>query len=137
MNFSNDTSVFIPEYCVSDNPIRYECPRTPTNDYEYYHDTTRNDSDPATVELRLRPRTQSNTIHPDEFKRFKLVVALSWRFPNSRGTKVEKNANPCTRKVYSWILYGCKGNSMVYLKPLYSRLDRLALRQSSQLSTEA
>ena len=26
---------------------------------------------------------------------------------------------------------------MVYLKPLYSRLDRLALRQSSQLSTEA
>ena len=26
---------------------------------------------------------------------------------------------------------------MVYLKPLYSRLDRLAQRQSSQLSTEA
>ena len=26
---------------------------------------------------------------------------------------------------------------MVYLKPLYSRLDRLALRQSSQLSMEA
>ena len=26
---------------------------------------------------------------------------------------------------------------MVCLKPLYSRLDRLALRQSSQLSTEA
>ena len=26
---------------------------------------------------------------------------------------------------------------MVYLKPLYSRLDRLALRQSSQLSTKA
>ena len=26
---------------------------------------------------------------------------------------------------------------MVYLKPLYSRLDRLALRQSIQLSTEA
>ena len=39
--------------------------------------------------------------------------------------------------VYSWILNGCKGNSVVYLKPLYSRLDRLALRQSSQLSTEA
>ena len=26
---------------------------------------------------------------------------------------------------------------MMYLKPLYSRLDRLALRQGSQLSTEA
>ena len=26
---------------------------------------------------------------------------------------------------------------MVNLKPLYSRLDRLALRQSSQISTEA
>ena len=26
---------------------------------------------------------------------------------------------------------------MVYLKPLYSRLDRLARRQSSQFSTEA
>ena len=25
--FSNDTSVFIPEYCVSDNPIRHEQPR--------------------------------------------------------------------------------------------------------------
>ena len=30
-----------------------------------------------------------------------------------------------------------KGNSMVYLKPLYSRLDRLAYCQSSKLSTEA
>ena len=53
------------------------------------------------------------------------------------GNQGRKNANPCTRKVYSWIMYGCKGNSMVYLKPRYSRLDRLALRQSSQLSTEA
>ena len=32
--------------------------------------------------LRFRPRPQSNTIHPDEFIRFKLVVALSWRLPN-------------------------------------------------------
>ena len=68
MIFSNNTSVFISEYCVSDNPIRYERPRTPTNDHEYYQDTTRNDPDPATVELRLRPRPQSSTIHPDEFK---------------------------------------------------------------------
>ena len=60
----------------------HERPRTPTNDHEYYHGTTRNDPDPATVELRFRPRPQSNTIHPDEFKRFKLVVALSWRLPN-------------------------------------------------------
>ena len=67
MIFSNNTSVFIPEYCVSDNPIRYDRPRTPTNDHEYYHDTTRNDPDPATVELRHRPRPQSSTIHPDEF----------------------------------------------------------------------
>ena len=43
MIFSNDTSVFIPEYCVSDNPIRHKRPRTPTNDHEYYHDTTRNE----------------------------------------------------------------------------------------------
>ena len=42
------------------------------------------------------------------------------------GNQGRKNANPCTRKVYSWILYGCKGNSMMYLKLLYSRLDRLA-----------
>ena len=82
MIFSTDTSVFIPESFVSDNPIRYERPRMSTNDHEYYHDTTRNDPDPATVELRFRPRPQSNTIHTDEFKRFKLVVALSWRFSN-------------------------------------------------------
>ena len=42
------------------------------------------------------------------------------------GNQGRKNANPCTRKVYSWILYGCKGNYIVYLKPLYSGLDRLA-----------
>ena len=40
MIFSNNTSVFIPEYCVSDNPIRYERPRMTTNDHEYYHDAT-------------------------------------------------------------------------------------------------
>ena len=44
----------------------------------------RNDPDPATVELRPRPRPQSSTIHPDTFKRFNLVVALSSRFPNHR-----------------------------------------------------
>ena len=58
---SNDTSVFIPESCVSDNPIRYELPRTPTNNHEYYYGTARNDHDPTTVELRFRPRPQSHT----------------------------------------------------------------------------
>ena len=33
-------------------------------------------------------------------------------------------------------MYGYNGKSMVYLKPLYSRLDRLAKRQGRQLSTE-
>ena len=59
MIFSNDISVFIPESCVSDNPIPYERP--------YYHGTARNDPDPATVELRFRPRPKSNKIHADEF----------------------------------------------------------------------
>ena len=33
--------------------------------------------------------------------------------------------------------YDFKGDSMVYLKPLYSSLDRLAQRQGSPFSTEA
>ena len=75
-DFQHDTSVLIPESCVSDNPIRYE---RPNNGHEYYHGTTRNDPDPATVELRFRPCPQFNTSHPDKFKRFKLVVALCCR----------------------------------------------------------
>ena len=55
MIFSNETSVFIPESCVSD-PIRNESPRTLTNDNEWYHCTTNNDPDPAMVELQFRPR---------------------------------------------------------------------------------
>ena len=51
------------------------------NDDEYYHGATTNDPDPATVALRSRPRPHSNTIHHDKFKGFKLVVALSRRFP--------------------------------------------------------
>ena len=57
-------------------------PRTPKNDNEYYHGATRNDPDPVTVELQPRPRPQSNTIHADKFKCFRLVVALSSWFPN-------------------------------------------------------
>ena len=82
MIFSIDTSVFIPEFCVSDNPIRHKHTRTPTNDHKYYHAATRNDRDLATLHLRSKPRPQSNTIHLDEFKRFKLIVALSWMFRN-------------------------------------------------------
>ena len=37
---------------------------------------------PPTVELRFRPGPQSTTIRPKSFKRFKIVVALSGRFPN-------------------------------------------------------
>ena len=59
---------------TGDTPINPKLPRMTTN--------TRNDPDPTTVELRSRPRLQSNTIHPDKFKRFKLVTALSSRFPN-------------------------------------------------------
>ena len=67
MIFSNDTFVFIPESCGNDNPIRHEHPRTHTNDHWYYHSVTRNDPDPAMVELRFRPRPQSKPPHPDEF----------------------------------------------------------------------
>ena len=100
MIFSNDTSVFIPEYCVSDSPIRHERPRMTKNDHEYYHDTTRNDPDPATVELRLRPRPQSNTIHPDEFKRFKLVVEV----PESPGFFTNHHGTTRTRADVSTVL---------------------------------
>ena len=34
------------------------------------------------VVLRFRPGPQSTTICPKCFKRFKTIVALSWRFPN-------------------------------------------------------
>ena len=76
MIFSNESSVFIQESCVSANRIRYEHPRTPTYDHKYYHDTPMIDPDPAMVELQFRPCPRPITIHPDEFNRFKLVVAL-------------------------------------------------------------
>ena len=46
------------------------------------HGSAKNEPDPATVELRIRPRPQSTTIHSECFKRFKIVVALPGRFPN-------------------------------------------------------
>ena len=91
----------MPESCVSDNLIRHEHPRTPTNDHEYYNGVTGNDPDPATVKLRFRPSQQSKPIHPDGFKRFKLVVTLSWRFPNhqdsSRMTTILLGLAPINR----------------------------------------
>ena len=67
---------------VSDNPIHPDSPRTLKNGHDFTHGATKIESDSATVELRLRPHQQSTTIHPESFKRFKIVVALSWRFPN-------------------------------------------------------
>ena len=64
---------------TDETPINPQLPRMTT---KYYQCATMNDPDPATIELRPRPRPQSNTIHPDKFKRFKLVVALSSMFPN-------------------------------------------------------
>ena len=62
------------------------------NAHEYTYGTSGKDPDSAMVELRFRPDQLSNTIHPDRFKRFKLVIALSRRFLNhqdsSRITKV-------------------------------------------------
>ena len=68
-----DESGLIP--CVSDTPIHPEWPG-------YTYGAIKNEPDAATVELRFRPRPQSTTIHPECFKRFKTLVALSWRFPN-------------------------------------------------------
>ena len=80
--FSNDSSVFY------QNPVLM-ITRFATNAHESYHGASKNYPDPATVELRFRPRPQSNTIHPVEFKRFKLVVEVPESpgfFTNHHGT---------------------------------------------------
>ena len=53
----------------------------PTNGQDNTYGVTKNETDTGTVELRLRPCLQSTTIRHECFKRFKTVVALSWRFP--------------------------------------------------------
>ena len=77
---------------VSDIPIHPDSPRTLKNGHDSTHGATKIEPDSATVELHFRPRPQSTTIHPECFKRFKTVIALSWWFPNrqdsSRITKV-------------------------------------------------
>ena len=52
------------------------------NGHDSTHGAAKNEPDPATAELRFRPRTQSTTIHPECFKRFRIVLALSGRFTN-------------------------------------------------------
>ena len=64
-----------------------DSPRTLKNGHDSIHGATKNEPDSATVELRFRPRPQSTTIHPECFKRFKIVVALSWRFPNRQDSQ--------------------------------------------------
>ena len=67
---------------VSDIPIHPDSPRTLKNGHDSTHGATKIEPDSATVELRFRPRLQSTTIHPECFKWFKIVVALSSRFLN-------------------------------------------------------
>ena len=59
-----------------------DSPRTLKNGHDSTHGAAKNEPNPATVELRFRPRPQSTTIHPECFKQFKIVVALPGRFPN-------------------------------------------------------
>ena len=96
-----DESGWIGMYRVSVIP-RFT--RTPTNDHEYTYGAFKNEPDSATVELRLRPRPQSTKIRPECFKRFKIVVALWWRFPNrkdsSRITKVLLRFTPMSIRCY-------------------------------------
>ena len=67
---------------VSNTPIHPDSSRMLKNGYDSTHGAAKNQPDPATVALRLRPRPQSTTVHPECFKRFKIVVALQGRFPN-------------------------------------------------------
>ena len=98
-------SVWIGMYLgVSDTAMHPDLYRTRTNYHEYTYGATRNEPDSATVELRFRSRTQSTTIRPECFKRFKIVVALSWRFPNhhdsSRITTVLLRFTPISLRCY-------------------------------------
>ena len=89
---------------VSDTQIHHDSPRTLNNGNDSTHGATKIDPDSATVELRFGPRPQSTTIHPECFKRFKIVVALSWRFPNrqdsSRITTVLVRFMPMSLRCY-------------------------------------
>ena len=49
----------------------HDWPRTPTNNNEFTHGTTRNEHDSATVVLRFRPFPQATTVRHECFKQFK------------------------------------------------------------------
>ena len=84
---------------VSNTPIHPECQRMATITQVYGAAT--NEPDAATVELRFRPRPQSTTIHPECFKRFKIVVALSAnRQDSSRITTVLLRFTPMSLRCY-------------------------------------
>ena len=72
--------------------------------HQFIYGAATNEPDAATVELRFRPRPQSTTIHHESFKRFKIVVALSVRFPNhqdsSRITAVLLRFTPTSLRCY-------------------------------------
>ena len=56
---------------------------------------------------------------------------------DSRGTKVGDMRILAPERYTAGLCMVTKGNSMVYLKSLYSRLDRIALGHSRRFSTEA
>ena len=98
---------------VSYTPNHPDSSRTLKNGHDSTHGATKNEPDSATVGLRFRPRPQSTTIHPECFKRFKIVVALPGRFPNRQDlwcTKKVKSGGTgaplffyrCTGKIYRW-----------------------------------
>ena len=80
----HNLAVFIRQvnWNVSNTPIHPNSSCTLKNGHDSTHGATKNEPDPATVELRFRPHPQSTTIHPECFKRFKIVVALPRRFRN-------------------------------------------------------
>ena len=80
----HNLAAFMPQvnWDVSNTPICPDSSRTLKNGHDSTHGAAKYEPDPATVELRFRPRPQSITIHPECFKRFKIVVALPGRFPN-------------------------------------------------------
>ena len=86
--------------------IHPDSSRTLKNGHDSTHGAAKNEPDPATVELRFRPRPQSTTIHPECFKRFKIVVALPG------GSRIAKIPQESSRYYYGSCrcLYGATTN---------------------------
>ena len=68
----HDSAVFMWQVIrdVSNTPIHADSSRTPKNGHDSTHGAAKNEPDPATVELRLRPCPQSTTIHHDSPRMF-------------------------------------------------------------------